>query len=135
MCNYQNHINNGKQIHMSSTDKVCFGRPIFILDHAFKYKTPDGIIDIVIPEGEETDGASVPFLFWTFFPPIGRWLKTAIVHDYLYKKGVYKRSICDKVFLYDRRYAPIRMCIMWFFLKLFGWFVYYKYRLKEKTYK
>lgn len=133
MCEYKKHINNGKEIHFSSTDRTSFGRTIFIIDHPFVYKSPDNKIDIVIPEGEETDGASVPFLFWMFFPPLGRWLKTAMVHDYLYRHGIYKRSIADKVFLYDRKYAPIRMCIMWFFLKLFGWFAYYKYRLKEKS--
>lgn len=120
MSNYY-HLNNGEQVHLSSTNKTSFGRLIFILDHSFKYKSPDGEIDIVIPEGEETDGASVPFLFWMLFPPIGPWLKTAVVHDYLYRQGKYSRRMADKVFLYDCKYSPIRMRLMWFMLRLFGW--------------
>ena len=127
MCNYSEHKNNGRQVHLSSTDKSNHGRLVFILDHPYEYKTLDNKINIVVPEGQETDGASVPFLFWMLFPPIGPWLKTAVVHDYLYKTGMYKRSLSDRVFLYDKRYAPIRMTLMWLMLRLFGW-LFFKYR-------
>jgi hypothetical protein len=126
MCEYPIHKSNGKQVHLASTDRCRGGRLYFVLDHPFEYKTPDGKINIIVPEGEETDGASVPFLFWIFFPPIGPWLKTAVVHDYLYKMKSCKRSLADRVFLYDRRYSPTRMILMWMALRLFGWIFYYR---------
>jgi len=35
-----------------------------------------------IPAGFRSDGASVPQFFWNVFPPFGRYLYAAIVHDY-----------------------------------------------------
>ncbi len=37
-----------------------------------------------IPRGFVTDLASVPRLFWTAFPPCGKYTSAAVVHDYLY---------------------------------------------------
>jgi hypothetical protein len=43
---------------------------------------------IHIPAGYESDGASVPRLFWRFFPPSGQYTGAAIVHD----------ALCDREF-------------------------------------
>ena len=37
---------------------------------------------VVIPKGFVSDGASVPRLLWTIYPPFGQYLEAAIVHDY-----------------------------------------------------
>lgn len=53
---------------------------------------------IVVPAGFITDFASVPRL------PLVYWLmndvgqEAAVVHDYLYRNGLYTRGICDQVF-------------------------------------
>lgn len=39
---------------------------------------------IEIPAGFETDGASVPRFLWPFFPLTGRYLRAAVLHDYLW---------------------------------------------------
>ncbi len=46
------------------------------------------ICGVDVPRGFVTDGASVPRLFWIFFPPVCRYFPAAVVHDYLLKQGV-----------------------------------------------
>ena len=36
-----------------------------------------------VPAGYRTDFASVPRFFWRIFPPMGRYARAAVVHDYL----------------------------------------------------
>lgn len=44
---------------------------------------------ITVPDTFVTDLASVPRLFWTLFPPDGKWMKAAVLHDYLCEtKGI-----------------------------------------------
>jgi hypothetical protein len=38
---------------------------------------------IVVPAGFETDGASVPRLFWALLPTWGKYSRAAVIHDYL----------------------------------------------------
>lgn len=47
---------------------------------------------IVIPEGFETDLASVPRFLWSVFPPFGNFILASLVHDYLYVNK-YRRDI------------------------------------------
>ena len=66
-------------------------------EHKFKVVKPFRFKDIVIPFGFKTDGASVPRLFWSLFPPNRTdYLPCAIIHDYLCDKGEYKKA--DKCF-------------------------------------
>lgn len=41
---------------------------------------------------------SVPRLFWSIFPPMGKDDKCAITHDYFYALGLFNRKICDLIF-------------------------------------
>lgn len=54
-------------------------------DVKVKYRLKESITlcNITIPSGFKSDGASVPRVFWGFFPPIGKYLPAAILHDYL----------------------------------------------------
>ena len=38
---------------------------------------------VIIPQGFLTDGASVPRMFWSFFPSWGKYGQAACVHDFL----------------------------------------------------
>lgn len=49
----------------------------------FAYLTKDDHV-ITVPEGFETDAASVPRWAWSIFPPTGKYLEAAIIHDWLY---------------------------------------------------
>lgn len=53
---------------------------------------------IVVPRGFVTDFASVPRIFWTFFPKHGEYTRAAIVHDYLYWQQQCTRSQADELF-------------------------------------
>jgi hypothetical protein len=64
------------------------GKYQFELVENYRYR------DIVIPKGYITDGASVPRIFWSIFPPNkAEYLSAAIVHDYLTDIVIEKKSI------------------------------------------
>lgn len=84
----------------------------FRLETGFRYYIgeEDSELYVDIPEGFETDFASIPSIFQWIFPPHDpRWAKAAIVHDYLYfpegfyfdhgnKFNKYTRKFADDVF-------------------------------------
>ncbi|MEM9213525.1 MAG: DUF1353 domain-containing protein [Cyanobacteria bacterium P01_F01_bin.150] len=48
------------------------------------YVGHDGSDDVIsVPAGFQTDFASVPCVFWPILPPVGRYSKAAVIHDYL----------------------------------------------------
>ena len=59
----------------------------YLLTKRLEYK------DIVVPQWYVTNGANVPRIFWSFFPPNRPdYLPAVIVHDYLCDKGEYKKA-------------------------------------------
>lgn len=46
---------------------------------------------VTVPKGFLTDGASIPRIFWFLFPPFGRYMDAAIVHDYLCEHCIIER--------------------------------------------
>ena len=54
---------------------------------------------VVIPVGFVTDLASTPKPLWSILPPFGRYLPSAILHDYLYATKEKSRKESDKIFL------------------------------------
>jgi len=64
---------------------------VFILLEELKYDK------YIVPKGFITDGASVPRIFWSFFPPNRTdYMPAVILHDYLTDQGLYEEA--DKVF-------------------------------------
>ncbi|KDE74794.1 hypothetical protein FUSO7_01115 [Fusobacterium necrophorum BFTR-2] len=57
---------------------------------------------IKVPTSFITDLASVPKIFWSIFPPSGKWTPAAVIHDFLYSKfndtGI-NRTLADRIFL------------------------------------
>lgn len=51
-----------------------------------------------VPEGFVSDGASVPRVFWSLFPPVGRYFLAAVLHDYLLVIG-HPWMKANKIFL------------------------------------
>ena len=56
-----------------------------------------------VPKGTRTDGASVPRIFWSILPPRGKYLESAVLHDYLYQSppfgdGATGRKMADAIF-------------------------------------
>jgi len=51
-----------------------------------------------VPAGTESDGASIPWGLRSVFNPYGVFLKSAILHDYLYQQGKTTRKLADQLF-------------------------------------
>ncbi len=47
--------------------------------------------DVIVPKSYKTNGANVPRIFWSIFPPNSpEYLSAVLAHDYLCDKGFYK---------------------------------------------
>lgn len=56
------------------------------------------VANIRVPRGFVTDLASTPRRFWALYPPFGKYLSAAILHDYLYWTQVCDRDMSDNIF-------------------------------------
>ena len=90
---------------------------------------------IVVPKGFETDFASVPRILWNILPPIGKYTKAAVIHDYLYAKGEnLTRNKADAVFLEAMRDLDVwevTRFSMWMGVRLGGWVPWIRYRKRK----
>jgi len=77
---------------------------------------------IKIPKGFITDFASIPRIFWTIIGhPTGKYGKSAVIHDWLYRKGIGTRKQADKIFLDGMKVLRV------FYLR--RWTIYFAVRL------
>jgi len=53
----------------------------------YRLQRPLTLCGITVPAGFVSDGASVPRMFWWLFPPVGRYMAAAILHDWLLETG------------------------------------------------
>ena len=54
---------------------------------------------IEVPAGFQTDFATIPKALWSIFPPSGKYVKAAVIHDYLTSnKGQVKISEKERFF-------------------------------------
>lgn len=86
----------------------------------------DGFGRMVVPAGFETDLASAPRLVWAIVPPIGRYQRAAVVHDWLYSRlgPAVSRRLADAVFLdamAAEGVAAWRRWLMWTAVRVAGW--------------
>jgi hypothetical protein len=70
----------------------------FTVQSLFIYQTDSNEL-ISVPIGFQTDLASIPRGLWNLFPPVGKYDRAAVVHDFLYRfPGTKTRAQCDSVF-------------------------------------
>lgn len=73
---------------------------LFTLSESFVYYV--GCLNsnevIKVPIGFVTDFASIPKCFQWLFPQIGKYGKAAVLHDYLYDKGIGTKERADYIF-------------------------------------
>lgn len=89
--------------------------------------------DILIPQGFEFDGASIPFGFRWLFKHGGAKFPGACVHDYLYRTGKLAKADADSLFLkimLENGVSPLRAKLMYLAVKYFG-FIAWKARRKQ----
>ena len=60
---------------------------IVTLNRTLHYKSDILINTIAVPAGFISDGASVPRAMWSIYPPFGKYLEAAIVHDWFCALG------------------------------------------------
>jgi hypothetical protein len=72
-------------------------RFILLAPHAFEQE------GITIPAGYRCDFASTPRAVWFWLPPLGRYQRAALLHDWLYgqhrRYGAGRRDLADRAFL------------------------------------
>ena len=83
---------------------------VYELLEEFKYK------DITIPKGYCTNGADIPRIFWSIWPPNrSDYLPAVVVHDYLCDKKEYSKA--DKYFKEILQILEINKVTVFFFSK------------------
>ena len=90
----------------------------------------------IIPAGFVTDFASVPRCFWFILPPMGRYGKAALLHDWLYYTKYLPRSEADRVFLEVMLMMGVRSWkayVMYSAVRLFGWIKWKSSNLSNKS--
>ena len=94
------------------------------IERAFTYYiNEEGGESITVPKFFLTDFASVPRIFWTIFPPDGRYTQSAVVHDFLYFKQIYTRRKSDRIFLQAMKYLKVswwKRRMMWTAVRVGG---------------
>lgn len=90
-----------------------------------------------VPEGFETDFASIPKPFWSIISPLGKHKKAAVLHDYLYSEhpevitdlpgggSTYQsitRKDADGLFRRSAKQLGVRKSRAWVMWKAVRWF-------------
>ncbi len=91
---------------------------------------------IKVPSGFITDFVSVPKIFWSIIPPIGKYGKAAVIHDYCYATACYSKWKSDKIFLEGMEVLKVKRWkrnIMFGSVVLFGYWAWYKRRWLQKN--
>lgn len=83
----------------------------WVLQEKLEYEHPVTKELYVIPRGFVTDLASVPRLFWTAFPPCGKYTIAAVLHDYLYwvQQESCDRECADNILLLAMEEARVNL--------------------------
>ena len=80
-------------------EPISNGKAVLLEDYVYSING----YDITIFKGFVTDGASVPHSLQWLYNPFGRYIKAAVVHDFLYScynnTGI-NRTLADKIFRY-----------------------------------
>jgi hypothetical protein len=100
--------------------------------HVGKYPSRE-VIEVDV--GYKSDFASIPKIFWSILSPIDTYAKAAILHDWLYFKGIYTRRKSDRIFneaMMVLRTKKWKRITLYFFVRAFGWYRWWSLRKKDK---
>ncbi len=73
---------------------------------------------IKVPKGFVTDLASTPRKVWALYPPFGKYLSAAILHDYLYWTQMCERDQADKIFYHAMKQSHVDLATQAIFLMI-----------------
>lgn len=111
------------------------GKPTLIVAREFCWLSVKGSPTITVAEGYETDGASIPRLFWRLIGgPFGKYREAAVIHDWLYSENLdheYTRKQADGWFyeiMGELGVKQWRRWCMWKGVRVGGWLPWRRYR-------
>lgn len=90
----------------------------------YRCRLNGGGIEAEVPEGFESDFASVPRALWSILPPNGQWIEASVLHDYLYQRGGCSRFLADALLRDSMRVLGVswwRRVLFFYAVRLFGW--------------
>lgn len=90
---------------------------------------------IVVKQGTETDGSSVPRWFWWFARPMGDTAIAALFHDFLYREQYVPKEIADSIFyqiMLDLGVNPIKARVMFYAVLIGGHAAYNRYKRGDR---
>jgi hypothetical protein len=130
----------------SQSGKDLFGNPTFYIFADMDYfgllacigwrPTGSQRDFLLVPRGFVTDFASVPRLFWSIFPPIGKYGYPALFHDFVYWEQEISRVESDLVFretMKELGVSKVVTSIMYAAVRLFGSFAWRKNRVAKEN--
>lgn len=91
--------------------------------------------EVVVPEGFESDLASIPRIFRGLLGQRGRFNRAALVHDWLYSSGRYSRRTADRVFraIMEQDGVPTwKIVVMYPGVRVGAWVAWNKHRRAER---
>ena len=107
------------------------GRTWRLLDE-LRYRTRRGAV-LPVPAGFVTDFASIPRIFWSLVPPLGRYNRGAVLHDWLYRQAArggepdLDRAAADRLLLEAMAESGVPWLTRWIIylgVRLGGWVVW-----------
>lgn len=118
------HLNGSVKLEYSLVGSDALGKDMWHVSEGFKFYTGNREDDawVNVPAGYLTDGATVPRIFWSLLPPMGRYGAAAVVHDQLcehpvlYVKGTpvaIKRKQVDRIFNEAMKVAHVPRLTRW----------------------
>jgi hypothetical protein len=115
-----------EELIIKDTGRLTIGKPIYKLHQSltFEYKVNGGGLKITVPKDFETDFASIPRIFWSIMPPVGRYSKAAVLHDYLYHLPNCSRFLADALFREAMKQLGVSLwkrLVIFYSVRFFGW--------------
>ena len=92
---------------------------------------------VYVPKDFITDLASIPKIFWSIIGgSAGRYTYAAIVHDFLYVRGIYTRKRTDQI-VYEAmavlKVSYWKRKTMYFAVRIGAWLPWNRYRKLDPT--
>jgi hypothetical protein len=111
------------------------GKDVWRLDAPLLYQSElVGLISV--PEGFETDFASIPRFFHRLLPKNGDYDAAAVVHDWLYATGDFSKDTADRVFLEAMKCLGVsawKRTSMYQAVNLFGFAAWNGHRRRQES--
>jgi len=87
------------------------------------YYSPREDIEVFVPWGFDTDGASIPPIFNEIWKIGGEAMAPAVIHDYLYRSQLTSKTVADRIYLEAMEEVGVskfKRYAMYYTVRIFG---------------